>query len=71
MEKAQEHWQAYRSCLEGAALMEYEGGTHATLAMAFVGMAETERRADEVRAQVKDRAGRFQRRLPAKTVMCW
>ena len=58
IEKAQENWKAYRSCLEDAALREYEGGTHATLAMALVGMAETERRADEILAQVRERAKR-------------
>jgi uncharacterized protein YecT (DUF1311 family) len=58
MEEAQKHWKAYRDGLECSALHEYEGGTNATLAMAFVGMAETERRADEIRAQVKERARR-------------
>jgi uncharacterized protein YecT (DUF1311 family) len=58
IEKAQEHWRAYRACLEDAALREYAGGTHATLAMSLVGMAETERRADEIRAQVKERTER-------------
>jgi uncharacterized protein YecT (DUF1311 family) len=58
VEKAQENWNRYRSCLEDAALREYEGGTHATLAMALVGLAETERRANEVREQVEERAAR-------------
>lgn len=58
IEKAQRHWRAYRSALEDWALREWDGGTGATLAMAFIGMAETERRADEIRAQVKERAGR-------------
>lgn len=58
IEKAQKHWIAYRSALEDCALREYEGGTHATLALRLVGMAETERRADEIRAQVKNRAER-------------
>jgi hypothetical protein len=57
-ERAQEHWRAYRSALEDSALCEYEGGTHATLAMALVGLAETERRTEEILAQVKDRAAR-------------
>lgn len=58
VEEAQGHWQAYRRGLENWALREWDGGTGATLAMAFVGMAETERRADEIRAQVRDRADR-------------
>lgn len=58
IEAAQQHWRSYRSALEDAALREYEGGTHATLAMTMVGLAETERRAAEVRAQVEERSGR-------------
>ena len=58
IEKAQEHWRAYRSSLEDAALREFEGGTHAILAVTMVGLAETERRAAEVRAQVEERSRR-------------
>ena len=58
VEKAQQYWQGYRRALEDWALREWDGGTGATLAMALIGMAETERRADEIRAQVKERAKR-------------
>ena len=58
IKKAQAHWREYRSALEDAALREYEGGTHATLAMTMVGLAETERRAAEIRAQVIERSAR-------------
>lgn len=58
IEKAQGHWRAYRRSLEDAALREYEGGTHATLAMSLVGLAETERRTAEIRAQVDERSTR-------------
>jgi len=58
VETAQGHWQAYRRALEDWALREWDGGTGATLAMQLIGMAETERRADEIRAQVKERADR-------------
>lgn len=57
-ESTQKHWKAYRTSLEDWALQEWNGGTGATLAMVLVGMAETERRADEIRAQVKERAER-------------
>jgi uncharacterized protein YecT (DUF1311 family) len=59
VEKAQEHWCAYRGALEDAALREYEGGTHASLAMTMVELAETERRAAEIRAQVEERSARY------------
>ena len=58
VEKAQEHWESYRTALEDCALREYLGGTHAPLAMSLVGLAETERRADEIQAQIKERAER-------------
>jgi len=58
LETAQQHWCEYRRALENSALREYEGGTHAPLAMLFVGLTETERRADELRAQVKARSAR-------------
>lgn len=34
---AQNHWRAYRNALEDGALRQYDGGSHATLAAAFVG----------------------------------
>lgn len=58
LETAQQHWCEYRRALENCALLEYEGGTHAPLAMMFAGLTETERRADELRAQVKERSAR-------------
>jgi uncharacterized protein YecT (DUF1311 family) len=54
--QAQEHWEAYRDALMQAAALEYEGGTHAGLAAGLMGVAETERRASEIRAQVEERA---------------
>ncbi|HZC38182.1 MAG TPA: lysozyme inhibitor LprI family protein [Sphingomicrobium sp.] len=58
VQKAQEHWRAYRRALEEWTLRQWEGGTGAGLAAGLVGMAETERRADEIRAQVEQRASR-------------
>lgn len=58
LETAQQRWCEYRRALENCALLEYEGGTHAPLAMMFAGLAETERRADELRAQVAERSAR-------------
>jgi uncharacterized protein YecT (DUF1311 family) len=58
IDRAQDQWRSYRKALEDCALREYEGGTHATLALMLVGMAETERRTAEILAQVKDRAAR-------------
>lgn len=55
---AQDRWREYRTALENCALREYEGGSHAPLAMILVGLAETERRAEEIRAQVVERSGR-------------
>ncbi|MES2174894.1 MAG: lysozyme inhibitor LprI family protein [Pseudomonadota bacterium] len=56
LEIAQQHWREYRRALEDCALLEYGGGTHAPLAMVFAGLNETERRADELRAQVGQRS---------------
>jgi uncharacterized protein YecT (DUF1311 family) len=58
IEKAQGHWEAYREALTEGARREYEGGTHAGLAAVLTAIAETERRADEIRAQVDERARR-------------
>lgn len=54
----QQHWRDYRRAMENCALFEYEGGSHATLAMVFAGLSETQRRADELRAQVVKRSAR-------------
>jgi uncharacterized protein YecT (DUF1311 family) len=58
LDAAQACWKAYRRALEDCALREYEGGTHAPLAMTLRGLAETERRTAEVEAEVADRASR-------------
>lgn len=58
IKKTQEHWQAYRKTIEDFERLDFEGGTHAGLAAALAGLAETERRADEIRAQVDERARR-------------
>lgn len=55
---AQEKWRDYRRAIEDCALREFEGGTHATLAMALAGLSETERRTDEIKAQVAERGAR-------------
>src|SRR5207244_644104 len=41
VEKAQKYWQGYRRALEDSALRQYQGGTHAPLAMTLAGLAET------------------------------
>lgn len=58
VEVAQERWQEYRRALEDCALREYEGGTHATLALLLSGLGETERRTQEIRAEIAKRASR-------------
>lgn len=50
-------WKAYRTELENKALRQYEGGTHAPLAMVLAGVAETERRMKEVRQEVAELLG--------------
>lgn len=49
---------AYRTALENREMAKYRGGTHATLALALAGLAETERRTAEVRAEVAESAAR-------------
>jgi uncharacterized protein YecT (DUF1311 family) len=58
LEAAQERWREYRRALEDCALREFEGGTHARLAMVMSGLSETERRTEEIRAQVAGRSAR-------------
>lgn len=58
LEAAQERWCEYRKALEVCARLEFEGGTHAPLAGMMAGLAETERRTAEIRAQVQERAVR-------------
>lgn len=55
---AEKHWIEYRAALENCALREYDGGTHAPLAMLFAGLAETERRTEEIKAQISERSSR-------------
>lgn len=55
---AQDSWTAYRAALEECSRREYEGGTHSSLASLFAGLAETERRAEEIRSQIVERTGR-------------
>lgn len=54
--EAQEHWRKYRAALESTALCRYDGGSHAVLAMILLGLAETERRTEEIRADIKERS---------------
>jgi uncharacterized protein YecT (DUF1311 family) len=58
LQVVQRHWREYRSAVENCALIEYEGGTHGPLAMMLAGLSETERRADELHAQVVERSAR-------------
>jgi uncharacterized protein YecT (DUF1311 family) len=58
IEKAQEHWAAYRDELAESARREYEGGTHAGLAAGLNAVAETQRRTDEIQAQIAERSRR-------------
>ena len=51
-------WLKYREALESRALAEFGNGTGGPLAMMLAGIAETTRRTDELRAEVKDRASR-------------
>lgn len=54
--EVQKRWTDYRTALEGREMARYQGGTHATLALALAGLAETERRTEEVRAEVAERS---------------
>ena len=51
-------WATYRDELISFAASEFEGGTHAGLAGVLAGLAETERRTEEILADVKGRRGR-------------
>lgn len=57
-EKAQEIWENYRNAVADAARAEYDGGTHAGLAAALTALAETQRRMNEIRADLAEREQR-------------
>lgn len=58
MEIAQARWREYRAATTDYAYSEYEGGTHAGLAAGLAALAETERRATQIRADVEERSRR-------------
>lgn len=58
LEASQLAWGNYREALEARALAEFGNGTGGPLAMMLAGIAETNRRTDELVAEVRDRAGR-------------
>lgn len=58
LDQAQEAWAVYRRILEDRSLREYDGGTHAPLAAIATGLAETERRTDQILAEVEERSNR-------------
>ena len=58
LDEVQDRWTAYRTALENRELAKYQGGSHATLALALAGLAETERRTEEVRTEVAERSAR-------------
>lgn len=58
LDQAQEAWAAYRRVLEDRSLREYNGGTHAPLAAVATGLAETERRTDQILAEIEERSTR-------------
>jgi uncharacterized protein YecT (DUF1311 family) len=58
LEVAQKRWTDYRKALEVCAGLEFEGGTHASLAGIMAGLTETERRTAELCAQVQECAAR-------------
>ena len=58
LDEVQQRWADYRTALENREMSKYQGGSHATLALALAGLAETERRTEEVRAEVSERAAR-------------
>lgn len=58
LEEAQEAWKVYRRILEDRSLREYYGGTHAPLAAIATGLAETERRTDQILAEIDERLKR-------------
>ena len=58
LDEVQKRWEEYRTAIEDREMSKYAGGTHATLAMALAGLAETERRTEEVRAEASERTAR-------------
>lgn len=53
IERIHEAWLSYRKALEFWAYQQFEGGTHAPLAMTSAGLSETERRTAEIIEEVK------------------
>ena len=58
LDAVQRKWTEYRRLLAISAALEFEGGTHAPLAASMTGLSETERRTNEISAQVKERSAR-------------
>lgn len=56
LDAAQKAWQAYIESLSERSFIQFEGGSNATLAMMITGLTETERRIEELRAEVHERA---------------
>lgn len=56
LDEVQDCWLAYRTAVENREMVKYQGGSHATLALALAGLAETERRTEEVLAEVAERS---------------
>ncbi len=55
LEASQAAWTEYRKSLENRSLKQFEGWTHATLAMTLTGLTETERRVEELRVEIAER----------------
>lgn len=58
LDTVQARWMEYRDALRNLAYLEFQGGTHAPLAALIAGLTETERRTEEIRAQVEERGRR-------------
>jgi len=58
LQAAQTAWLEYRNALEARAMAEFGGGTGGPLAAIITGISETDRRAAELRAEVRERAVR-------------
>lgn len=59
LDAAQVAWEAYLQSLEERSFVRFEGASHSTLAMMITGLSETERRTEELQAEVKERSSLY------------
>lgn len=59
LDAAQVAWEAYLRCLEDRSYVQFEGASHSTLAMMITSLSETERRIEELQAEVMERSSLY------------